>query len=205
LGIGLTLVRYLVEMHGGSVEARSEGAGRGSEFTVRIPAIAHAIPDAPTDNSSDGESDAARRILIVDDNIDAADSLAILLRFRGNHVELAYDGHSAIDSAKRVRPDIVLLDIGLPGMDGYEVVRLLRSDRDFASTLIVAVTGYGQDEDRQLALAAGFNCHLTKPVNIIELNRMLQSLSHSQHNGGDSRSVARSLRRDDADKTFIPQ
>ena len=190
LGIGLTLVRYLVEMHGGSVEARSDGPGFGSEFTVRIPAISDQQIESTTDQSCDSPRETINRILIVDDNIDAADSLGILLRFRGNHVELAYDGHSAIETAKRLRPEVVLLDIGLPGMDGYEVAKLLRSDSDFHNTLIVAVTGYGQEEDRQHALAAGFNCHLTKPVNIVELNRMLQAFSHARSNGSSKNLAA---------------
>lgn len=191
LGIGLTLVRYLVEMHGGAVEARSDGPGSGSEFVIRIPAICTERAETVPADRRESDENSVRRILIVDDNVDAAQSLGVLLRFRGNHVELAYDGHTAIEMAKRIRPEIVLLDIGLPGMDGYEVVKLLRSDEEFRNTLIIAVTGYGQEEDRQQALAAGFNCHLTKPVNIIELSRMLQSLANARSNG-ESMSIAAS-------------
>src|SRR5205814_2301822 len=129
LGIGLTLVRRLVELHGGTVAAYSEGPGKGSEFVVRLP-LAGSPPPAPERPAPAGPPEASRgrRLLLVDDNRDSLKSLAILLRAAGGEVELAFDGPSALEAARRVRPDVVLLDIGLPGMDGYEVARRLRAE-----------------------------------------------------------------------------
>ena len=172
LGIGLTLVRRLVEMHGGTVEARSDGPGKGSEFTVRLPLAAAndavAGPDAPAEKPT-GKS---RRILVVDDNRDAADSLSMLLRARGHDVRVAYDGLEAVGSAVAFNPDVVLMDIGLPKLYGYDAARRIREARG-QDVLLVAVTGWGQDEDRRKSREAGFDHHLTKPVDPEAINRLI--------------------------------
>src|SRR5690606_28548101 len=151
LGIGLTLVRSLVEMHGGTVGVHSAGPGRGSEFTVRLPL---ASGQRSTPAGVDLPEGAAPilpscRILVVDDNRDSADSLAMLLRARGSDIRVAYDGHRAIEEAQAFIPDLVLLDIGLPDMSGYEVARRLRQDARLRHIVLVAQTGWGQAEDRQ--------------------------------------------------------
>ena len=164
LGIGLTLVRHLVGMHGGSVSVRSAGPGQGSEFVVRLPRL----PDPPTANSSDGSAASAprppRRVLVVDDNQDVADSLLIILQQQGHEVRVAYDGPAALKLAESYLPEVVLLDIGLPGLDGYEVARRLRALPALHGALLIALTGYGQPDARRSALDAGFDVHLVKPV-----------------------------------------
>ena len=175
LGIGLTLVRSLVEMHGGSVEARSGGAGQGSEFVVRLPLPA-GLPASPQDASPAAPAPmapalAGRRILVVDDNRDAADTLAMLLAVSGHEVRTAYDGLQAVEAAATWRPDVVLLDIGLPGLDGYEAARRMRAQRD--GVVLVAMTGWGQDDDRRRSREAGFDAHLTKPVDYADLTKVL--------------------------------
>jgi CheY-like chemotaxis protein len=167
LGIGLTLVRRLVEMHGGTVAVSSAGLGYGSEFVIRLPAVTEMqtreFPSAP--RMQPRATDALRRrVLVVDDNVDAATSIAMILKLTGYDVHCVYDGPSALKAAEVYRPDAVVLDIGLPGMSGYEVAKQLRERPDFKRTPLVAVTGYGQDEDRQRSLEVGFNHHLTKPV-----------------------------------------
>jgi PAS domain S-box-containing protein len=176
LGIGLTMVRSLVEMHHGSVEAHSAGSGMGSEFLVRLPlapqedawierpGLALARPDAPF---------AGQRILVVDDNRDAADTLGLLLEADGAEVRVVYDGRAALAMAETFMPSSVLLDIGMPGMDGYEVARKLRQDERFASLRIVALTGWGQDSDRRQTRNRGFTYHLTKPVSLEDLHKIL--------------------------------
>jgi PAS domain S-box-containing protein len=176
LGIGLTLVRRLVEMHGGTVEARSAGAGQGSEFEVRLP-LAAARVDRASPGLAPGDTQprrvAARRILIVDDNQDAADSLGLLLRMSGNDVETAHDGVAAVESATAFRPDIVLMDIGLPRLNGYEAAQRIRQQQGGRNIILVAVTGWGQEEDRRRCLEAGFDHHMTKPVEYEALQRLL--------------------------------
>ncbi|MFP5284676.1 MAG: PAS domain S-box protein [Thermoanaerobaculia bacterium] len=168
LGIGLPLVKRLVEMHGGSVQVASGGPDRGSEFTVRLPAV---TPEALGDQAGARAPRARvtdalrRRVLVVDDNVDAAESIAMILRLSGYDVRCVYDGPSVLPEANAYHPDVVVLDIGLPGMDGYEVARQLRAQPEFQRTPMVAVTGYGQDEDRRRSREAGFDYHLTKPVN----------------------------------------
>ena len=169
LGIGLTLVRSLVERHGGSVEAFSEGPGRGSEFVVRLPALA-APPKSETETKTNGHkaeapaATASRRVLVCDDNADAARTFAEIAALWKHDVRVTYTGAAALEMAKSYHPDVVLLDIGLPGMSGYQVARLLRRQPEFAKTMLVAVTGYGQEEDRRRSREAGFNHHLVKPV-----------------------------------------
>ena len=167
LGLGLTLVRRLVEMHGGRVEAASAGPGLGSVFTIRLPRRAHEHPDAPAaagPEEASQPSGPARRILVVDDHQDSTDSLALFLRLRGHEVHTAHDGQSALDEIERYRPDVVFLDLGLPGMSGYDVARRVRMMSDPGSLRLVAVTGYGTDADRQKTRDAGFDVHLAKPV-----------------------------------------
>jgi PAS domain S-box-containing protein len=179
LGIGLTLVRRLVQMHSGTVHASSEGAGRGSEFIVRIPAVSeNSIVEAsrPAASTTPPAPSSYHSILIVDDNVDAADSLAMLLELSGHQVTTAYGWESAIKAAANNRPRVILLDIGLPGMDGYEVARRLRQNPDLSGTTLVALTGYGQEEDRRKSRIAGFDHHLIKPVELGELTRLLAEL-----------------------------
>jgi two-component system CheB/CheR fusion protein len=176
LGVGLTLVRRLAEMHGGSAAASSAGLGQGSEFTIRLPAVSHdeACAGAPQVPLRPHVTDALRkRVLVVDDNVDAAESVGMILRLSGYDVRCAYDGISALDTAKAYHPDVVVLDIGLPGISGYEVARRLRLDPEFESTPLVAVTGYGQEADRRRSLNAGIDYHLTKPVDPATLQRLL--------------------------------
>jgi PAS domain S-box-containing protein len=165
LGIGLTVVKRLVEMHGGSVTAASEGAGKGSEFTVRLPAAERpSTAPQPAAGSPSEPSGRTSRILVVDDNVDTASGMARLLKLRGHDVAVAHTGPEAIETAARHRPEFVLLDIGLPGMDGYEVATRLREEASCRETVIVAASGYGQEEDRRRSLAAGFDYHLVKPI-----------------------------------------
>lgn len=181
LGIGLTLVRRLVEMHGGSVTASSAGLGQGSEFVVRLPIATRSpsVTDAEAASAPHAHvTDAPkRRILVVDDNVDAAESIAMILQLAGYSVRCVYDGPSVLQAAQTYRPDVIVLDIGLPGMSGYEVARQLRALPDFGRTPLVAVTGYGQEEDRRSSAEAGFDCHLTKPVDPIALQAFVAGAS----------------------------
>jgi signal transduction histidine kinase/ActR/RegA family two-component response regulator len=175
LGIGLTLVKSLVELHGGTVEAHSEGFGGGSEFVVRLPVLADARPaNAPGAESAAATALPARRVLVVDDNRDAADSLGVLLRLLGAEVYVAHSGPEALEQARLHRPAVVLLDLGMPGMDGYQVARRLRQLPGLADITLIALTGWGQDADRRDSAAAGFNHHLTKPADLKELEALLE-------------------------------
>jgi PAS domain S-box-containing protein len=175
VGIGLTLVKKLVELHGGTVQAFSAGLGQGSEFVVRLPAFS-GEKGGDEGRGPEGGPAVARpprhRVLVVDDNVDAADSLAMLLRLEGQEVRVAHDGPSALDSAREYRPEIVFLDIGMPGMDGYEVCRRLRQHRK-ESVLLVALTGWGQEEDRRRSQEAGFDHHFVKPIEPKTLHKIL--------------------------------
>jgi PAS domain S-box-containing protein len=173
LGIGLTLVKSLVEMHGGTVEAKSAGPGHGSEFIVRLPAAADEVPAAAPPAPPPAAGAAPRRVLVVDDNVDSADSLAMLLQVNGHEVRVAYDGPAALREAAAFVPEVVLLDIGLPGMNGYEVARKLREMPEAKGTLLVAQTGWGQAEDRRRSKEAGFDHHLVKPVDVPKLLELL--------------------------------
>lgn len=164
LGIGLTLVQRLVELHGGTIEARSEGSDKGSEFIVRLPAFAESIAEAAMVRNADAASTEHLRIVVVDDNVDAADTLAEMLAASGHDVKTAYDGMGALGAVDSHRPHVVLLDIGLPRMNGYDVARKIRASDSQGSVVLVAVTGWGQDEDRRRSHEAGFNHHLVKPV-----------------------------------------
>jgi PAS domain S-box-containing protein len=176
LGIGLTLVKQLVEMHGGSVEARSEGSGRGSEFLVRLPILQESFvpPAAPGDDLA---PKAALRILIVDDNRDGAESLGMMLNLMGNQTRTAHDGEAGVAMAEKFRPDVVLIDIGMPKLNGYEACRRLREQPWGKAMLLIAVTGWGQDEDRRRSHEAGFDHHLVKPVQPQALMKLLTELS----------------------------
>ncbi|QDV33715.1 hybrid sensor histidine kinase/response regulator [Tautonia plasticadhaerens] len=164
LGIGLTVVKKLVELHGGTVAATSQGLGRGSEFTVRLPRVPRPVAPAPANFAPTAVEARSSRILVVDDNVDTARGMACLLELLGHEVAVAHDGPEGIETARRHRPDFVLLDIGLPGMDGYEVATRLRHEECCRDAVIIAVTGYGQDEDRRRSKEAGFDHHLIKPL-----------------------------------------
>lgn len=174
LGIGLTLARSLVEMHGGTIEARSEGANRGSEFVVRLPRLAMAYVPAAAPSSREPADFPHRRVLVVDDNEDAAETLGALLNDLGATVQVAYSGREAIERVKTFHPDAVLLDIGMPEMDGYEVSRRIRAMPDQHDLLIVALTGWGQKQDRLRSRAAGFDHHIVKPPQIEKLRTVLE-------------------------------
>jgi CheY-like chemotaxis protein/two-component sensor histidine kinase len=174
LGIGLTIVRKLTEMHGGRVTAFSEGSDKGSEFVVSLPVAEPPRTKVPPPAAVPGEIKKGARILAVDDKVDTAEGMARLLKLLGNEVQIALNGKVAIETAKTFRPDFVLLDIGLPGMDGYEVAATLRKDPAHKNTVIVAVSGYGQDDDRRRARDAGFDHHLVKPVDFATLTTLLR-------------------------------
>jgi CheY-like chemotaxis protein len=173
LGVGLTIAKLITELHGGTIEARSEGAGRGSEFIVALPLLSPAAQAGAGDSqaAAPGGGGVWRKLLVVDDNVDAAKSLAILLRTLGHRVETAHDGETALRLHGALRPDAVLLDLGMPGMDGFEVARRLRHADP--ALLIVAVSGYGAEADRRKAKTAGFDHHMTKPVEIDALVELI--------------------------------
>ncbi|MFN2476140.1 MAG: PAS domain-containing protein [Chthoniobacterales bacterium] len=176
LGLGLTISRRLVEMHGGTIAAKSEGEGRGSEFVLRLP-LAEGdapAPSAPITAAQRAAAKKNRRVLVVDDHIDTAQSLARLLRARGHVVHIVHDGDSAMDAARVFRPEVVLLDLGLPGMDGYEVAQHLRANQELAQPTIIAISGYGQEEDRRRSSEVGIDHHLVKPVSFPQLETILR-------------------------------
>ena len=172
LGIGLSLVKNLVELHKGSVTAHSDGVGQGSIFVVRLPVQQEEPAEQPTPEPSGGTTIAPRRILVVDDSRDAAESLARLLRINGHEVLVAHDGVEALELSAATNPSVVLLDIGLPGMDGYEVCRRVRQ-QGLQDAVVIAMTGYGQERDRRRSSEAGFDDHTVKPVEIGELTRLI--------------------------------
>jgi signal transduction histidine kinase len=174
LGIGLTLVRRLVELHGGTVDALSDGTGKGTEFVVRIPLRLPPVTDGAPQAPAIAAARPRRRVLVVDDNVDAAEALGELLRDYGHDVATAHDGAQALDRARLHRPEIVLLDIGMPEMDGYEVAKRIRGELSLSDALLVALTGYGEDRHRRLAREAGFDQHVTKPVDASKLEELLK-------------------------------
>jgi CheY-like chemotaxis protein len=177
LGIGLTLVKTLVGMHGGTVDAHSDGLGLGSEFVVRLPVLAEARkPLSPADVNQSMPA-ARRRILIVDDNEDGAESLAMLLQLAGHETHTAHDGFEAIEAVRRLRPDVVLLDIGLPRLNGYEACRRIRNEPWGKDLVLVALTGWGGADDRHRSSEAGFDEHMVKPVDHDVLLAFLASVS----------------------------
>jgi len=180
LGIGLTLAKNLVEMHDGTLEVHSAGAGQGSEFVVRLPIMVETPKPPPEPTVTEPTTTTARRILVVDDNRVSADSLARLLHLTGNETHAAYDGLEAVEAATTFRPDVVLLDIGLPKLNGYDVARKIREQPWGKNIVMVALTGWGQVEDRQKSREAGFNGHMVKPIDHAELMKLLASLSSEQ-------------------------
>ena len=175
LGLGLTLVRRLVELHGGTVEAKSQGLKKGSEFVVRLPiideagvALSVAPPAAPQKASSAG-----RRILIVDDNAEAVKTTQMLLELWGHEIQTALDGPSGIKAAQIFKPEVIILDIGLPGMNGYEVAKCLRQLPGTEKVLLIALSGYGQEEDLRKSKEAGFDHHLVKPADMDQLQALI--------------------------------
>ena len=190
LGIGLTLVRRLVTLHGGSVTAESEGVGKGSRFVVRLPIASADLPlppdPAPRDDGALAAPTDRLRVLVVDDNIDAAESLAMVLRIGGHEVEVANDGDTAIRAAQTFGPDVVFLDIGIPGKNGYEVARLLRQSPGAERLFLVALTGWGTDEDRARSKEAGFDHHLTKPAELRSVDRLLAEVAAGRRRLGAS-------------------
>jgi CheY-like chemotaxis protein len=177
LGIGLTLAQRLVAMHGGEVEARSQGPGKGSEFIVRLPAEgkARVAPQGAAGNEP-APAAAPLRILVVDDNRDSADSMAIFLEIKGHEVRTAHDGLTAVEEAEAFQPGVVILDIGLPKLNGYEAAQRIRGRRG-DNVLLIALTGWGQEEDRRRSREAGFDHHLTKPVSLDKLNKLLAEVN----------------------------
>jgi len=177
LGVGLTLAERLVALHGGSVEARSEGLGHGSEFIVRLPMQHGALATPAKEAEDEGVPPVRRRLLVVDDNLDAANALRYLLENDGHEVKVAADGATGLQLARDFRPDVLLLDIGLPRLSGYEIAKRVRSDDSLRNVVIIAITGYGQADDRARAMASGFDHYLTKPVEFGDLRRLFRVTS----------------------------
>jgi len=187
LGIGLTLVRDLVQRHGGSISARSEGLGLGSEFVVRLPVMDLGILEpAVADRGEPSTKARSLRVLVVDDNVHAAQSFAVVLQLWGHEVTVAHDGANALNSAMVFAPEVVLLDIGLPEMDGYRVARRIREMPSLAKISIIAMTGYAGEDDRRRSSQAGFNIHLVKPIDLNFLEQLLGDFDRSAELKGDS-------------------
>jgi CheY-like chemotaxis protein len=179
LGIGLALVRSLVEMHGGNVSAHSGGVGQGTEMVVRLPVAIddRTLPSRPqeTEETAAAPTTLSRRILIVDDNKDAADSMALLVETAGHCARTAYDGQQALDLASAFAPDVLLLDLGVPGLNGFEIARRIRRQPWGKTVSLIAVTGWGQEQDRRRTAEAGFDAHLIKPVGTADLLNALKA------------------------------
>ncbi|MCK6544614.1 ATP-binding protein [Myxococcota bacterium] len=175
LGLGLSLVRRLVELHDGEVVAESDGPGRGARFSCSLPTTSQPIP-SPKPVGDGAVGAAARRVLLVEDNPDVLESMVALLEVLGHHVDVARDGHEALTRARSLAPDVILCDLGLPGLDGYQVAESLRRDPRLDATVMIAISGYGADEDRRRSKDAGFDAHLTKPVDPDELDRTITKL-----------------------------
>ena len=177
LGVGLSIAQRLVQMHGGSVEARSDGLGSGSEFVVRLPVASSSVGDERSNQPNPDYPSARRRILVVDDNLDAAESLAMMLTMTGNETLTAHDGLEALEVAAAFRPDIMLLDIGMPKMNGYEVCRRLRQEPWGKDTVVIALTGWGLEEDKRKSKEAGVNSHLVKPASPAAIEKLLAGMT----------------------------
>ncbi len=173
LGVGLTLVKTLVEMHGGKVEARSAGPGQGTEFIVRLPVMQFSIDDPTSSSASTRNSTAPRRVLVVDDNVDSAESMAMILKLSGHEVALAHDGGQALEVARTFQPDVVFLDLGMPNVNGYDAARLIRKEPWGERIMLVALTGWGQEEDKRRTSAAGFDLHVVKPIDFAKLDALV--------------------------------
>jgi CheY-like chemotaxis protein len=177
LGIGLTLARSIVGMHGGTVQAFSAGPNQGSEFVVRLPVVDEPAqwlgPRVSVESATPVRS---RRILVVDDNVDSAESMAVLMKLSGHQIAIAYDGESALKTAATFRPQIIVLDVGLPRIHGYEVAERLRALPENRNLVIVALTGYGREQDRRRAIEAGFDYHFVKPIDFATLELLVNSL-----------------------------
>jgi CheY-like chemotaxis protein len=176
LGLGLKLVKDLVAMHGGTVEALSDGPNLGSEFVVRLPAIPAETPRVAAPPEETFAASPSRHILVVDDGDDNRESMALVLRMVGHSVTTAENGITAVEVALRTLPDAALIDIGLPDLNGYQVAERIRASPRGAGIFLIALTGYGQDEDKQHAISAGFDAHLTKPADLHALDKLLKTL-----------------------------
>jgi two-component system CheB/CheR fusion protein len=179
MGIGLTLVRRVIDLHGGTVAVRSDGAGHGSEFTITLPALpasAAVLPNPPREPQLMAASKPLR-ILLVEDNHDAAESFSILLGLGGHDVRVAHDGAVALATVEGFSPDVAFIDVGLPGIDGYELAPLLRAHPRCRGSMLIALTGYGREDDKRRASQSGFDHHMTKPVDLAAIDRLLSEAS----------------------------
>jgi CheY-like chemotaxis protein len=176
LGIGLTVARSLAELHGGSLHAASEGAGKGAEFTFRLPAATQ-VHDTREQGKPVGPCGIGSKVMVIDDNVELAMGLARLLKLLGHEVKMAHDGPTALETARDFHPEVVLLDIGLPGLDGYQVATMLRQDQCVGKPRLIAITGYGHEEDRRRSREAGFDYHLVKPIEFRSLVTLLADCS----------------------------
>jgi CheY-like chemotaxis protein len=181
LGIGLSLVQSLVALHGGSVTAASPGRGKGSTFTVRLPLLKSAQPGATSAPAAAAPKPGQLRVLVVDDNTDAAESLGVLLEMEGHAAHITHTGRDALAAAPAFAPDVVFLDIGLPDLSGYDVARQLRNMPAGENALLVALTGWGTQEDRKRTSDAGFDRHLTKPAELAAVEELLRSAALAKH------------------------
>jgi CheY-like chemotaxis protein len=178
LGIGLTLVKKLVELHGGTIEVRSEGLGLGSEFIIHLPLLVETPPlETPILSDDDRPPDSAFRILVVDDFEDSADIFAQMLGRMGHQVSIAHNGQEALEQVSIHQPDVLISDIAMPGMNGYELARQLRRRPELKDLILIALTGFGQPQDRERALQAGFDYHLVKPAQFDTLHALFTSIS----------------------------
>lgn len=179
LGVGLTLVKQLVQMHNGRVEVHSEGPGKGSEFVVRLPLVARPEKRSPLRETVTLPSpgNGRRRVLVVDDNLDSAESLSMMIQLLGHEVSAAHDGHEAVEEAKRFKPEVAFLDLGMPRMNGYDAARLIRQQPECADIVLVALTGWGQEEDKRRSQEAGFDVHMVKPIDFDALQKLLSQYS----------------------------